>query len=184
MRLIKNYSLLKSSSTKGMTILEVIVVVAILGILAAIAAPSWLAFANRQRANRATDQVLQSIRSAQADAKRTRRTRTLKFEFDENTNTSYINSNGISSKIGEGDLDGMVALEVLESTTDDDNNPQWTKLENSISFTSTGGIADVNLPIYINVRIPDKDGVKKCVIIRSLLGATRTGSNEECAVPS
>lgn len=175
---------ISKQSTSGMTILEVIAVVAIIGILAAIAAPGWLTFANRQRANRATDQVLQSIRSAQADAKRTRRTRTLEFDIDATTNTPLINANGVTTKIGEGDLDGIVDLKVFENVTyDADGNATGgdditgTK---PITFTSTGGLEDLNLPVQVTISIPKDDGVKKCVAVRSLLGATQLGRDAEC----
>ena len=162
-----------SSSTQGMTILEVIAVVAIIGILSAIAAPGWVTFANRQRANRATDQVLQSIRSAQADAKRTRRTRTI--EFDKNADVPQLITNGAAIPLGEGDLKpGMVDLSVKEDDGAD---------LDTMSFTSTGGLESVNLPVTITVAIPaDSDSpVKKCVIVRSLLGATQTASGDDCA---
>lgn len=156
-------------------------VLAIIGILSAIAAPGWLTFANRQRANRATDQVLQSIRSAQADAKRTRRTRTLKF-VEDGENTYFISNNGISSKIGEGDLDGMVVLQALEAVSSTDSSLTGTKLgDKPIEFASTGGIDNVDLPVHITVAIPNDDGVKRCIIVRSLLGATQTGKDSECA---
>lgn len=166
------YRKFNTSPTSGMTILEVIAVVAILGILSAIAAPGWLTFVNRQRANRATDQVLQSIRTTQTNAKRTRRTRTL--EFDKDAEVPQIIADGIATRLGEGDLKpGMVSLDVK-----DGNDTELTE----INFESTGGLSSVNLPVTITVEVPadSNNAVKKCVIVRSLLGATQKGSEEEC----
>lgn len=159
-------------STSGMTILEAIVVVAILGILSAIAAPSWVAFANRQRANRATDQVLQAIRTTQSDAKRTRRTRTV--EFNPNADVPEISASGVTSALGEGDLKpGTVALLVKDGGDND---------LTEMSFESSGGLGAVNLPVTITVAVPANvdNPAKRCVIVRSLLGATQKGTGAEC----
>ncbi|NET49303.1 MAG: prepilin-type N-terminal cleavage/methylation domain-containing protein [Merismopedia sp. SIO2A8] len=155
-----------------MTILEVIAVMAILGILAAIAAPGWTAFANRQRANRGTDQVLQAVRKAQADAKRTRRNRTVEFVEGTATATPKLIVGGVSSNLGEGSFNpGAVQLSAVDGNSDP---------VSEISFASTGGLNDVDLPIHITVAAPLEGGATKCVIIRSLLGATQIGSDGEC----
>lgn len=165
--------------------LEVMAVVTIIAILAAIAAPGWVAFANRQRSNRAADQVLQAIRSSQADAKRTRRTRTLEFSEGTDDEAPTINQNGIVSKIGEGDLNGLAKLRVFENVTFDGNGDATGGDEitgQAISFTSTGGLEDVNLPVHVTIAVPGNgEGAKKCIEIRSLLGATKSSRDAECA---
>src|SRR4028119_206477 len=67
-------------SDGGFTIIELIVIVLVLGILSAIAAPSWLAFINRQRVRTVNDRVSQSLRLAQSEAKRTKRDITITFD--------------------------------------------------------------------------------------------------------
>jgi len=53
----------------GYTLIEVLVVVMIITVLAAIAAPSWLSFVNQRRVNAANDFVLRSLQDAQRQAK-------------------------------------------------------------------------------------------------------------------
>jgi type II secretory pathway pseudopilin PulG len=77
----------KTASRKGdegYTIIELLIIVLILGIFASIAAPSWLAFINRQRVRTVNDRVLQSLRSAQSEAKRSKRDVTVTFKYDSN----------------------------------------------------------------------------------------------------
>jgi prepilin-type N-terminal cleavage/methylation domain len=57
------------TSTVGFTMFELMVVVVIIGILSAIAAPGWNAFINNQRTRTVNDAVFRALRSAQSDAK-------------------------------------------------------------------------------------------------------------------
>jgi prepilin-type N-terminal cleavage/methylation domain-containing protein len=57
-----------SPSTAGFTLLETIIVASIIGISAAIAAPSWLSFVNRQRLNTAQSQVYQAMQEVKSNA--------------------------------------------------------------------------------------------------------------------
>ena len=65
-------SSLKSKQSSGFTLIEVLVTILIVGILSAIAAPSWLGFVAKQRLNKANDIVLASLQEAQRQAKKTK----------------------------------------------------------------------------------------------------------------
>ncbi|WP_414549615.1 Tfp pilus assembly protein FimT/FimU [Anabaena sp. CCY 0017] len=68
--LFKAKFILNNHDTSGFTLLEVLVVIFTIGILSAIAAPSWLGFLNRQKVNTAQSQALSLLRNAQSNAKR------------------------------------------------------------------------------------------------------------------
>ena len=69
-----------SQSQSGFTLIEVLVVIIVIGVLSAIAAPGWLAFINNRRISTMRAQVSDSLRKAQTDAKTTRTMRAVLFE--------------------------------------------------------------------------------------------------------
>ncbi|HHP7246085.1 MAG TPA: pilus assembly FimT family protein [Elainellaceae cyanobacterium] len=165
------------SSTAGFTILEVLAVVVIMGILAAIAAPGWLSFMNQRRANTANDQVLQQIRFAQSEAQRTRQTETLAFiaSDDSNSGLPELSRDGIQYVLGEGEYKpGMVSLTAFTR--------EGTAL-NQLTFSANGTLAldyETSMPIKVTVAAPAGSDTRRCIIIETLLGAIYLEKNEAC----
>ena len=73
-----------SQNTSGFTLIEILVVIALVGILSAIAAPSWLSFVARQRLNKANDTVLAALQEAQSLAKKNKRSYSVSIQVDNN----------------------------------------------------------------------------------------------------
>ena len=69
-----------SQSQSGFTLIEVLVIVIIIGILSAIAAPGWLSFINNRRISSMRGQISNTLRKAQTDAKTTRRMQAVLFD--------------------------------------------------------------------------------------------------------
>lgn len=68
--LINRLKKIPVQSDQGFSLIELLVVVLMIGILSAIAAPGWQAFTTGQRLKTVNNQVFQAIKSAQAEAKR------------------------------------------------------------------------------------------------------------------
>ena len=71
-----------SQNTSGFTLIEVLVVIAMVGILSAVAAPSWLGFVARQRLNKANDTVFAALQEAQRKAKKNKISYSVSIQLD------------------------------------------------------------------------------------------------------
>lgn len=171
---------------KGFTLIETLIVIVIISILAAIIAPSWVTFLNRQRANAGRDQVLQALRVAQSNAKRTQVPVGVQFNIpaDPQAELPTLTVRNDTQTLGNGSLKpGMASLSAF------DPGGQIPGL----AFASNGTLAKLNpdgtvavdgtvsLPIKIVVSAPaGNNPSRRCVIVETLLGATRTGTDGEC----
>ena len=177
---------LKNASTlsSGFTLVEMLVVIEIVGVLMAIAAPGWLAFANGRRATAANDQVLQVLRQAQSQATRTRQTQTVRFDVA--ANPPLITYQGISVLLGEnGSTQGMVGMSAIKNNSSIPTGCSGNA--NCIAFGADGTVlnlinsTEATQPIVITVFAPNPQATaKRCVKIESLLGAMRSDSGSRC----
>ncbi|MBD2679907.1 MULTISPECIES: Tfp pilus assembly protein FimT/FimU [Nostoc] len=81
----RDYSDRYNQQDAGFTLIELIVVVLLAGILAAIAAPGWVAFVNRQQLNKANDAVLATLQNAQREAQKKKLSYSVSFQKNSTT---------------------------------------------------------------------------------------------------
>ena len=194
-------------SNQGFTLLEVLIVVAIIGILSTIIAPSWITFFNRQSLNKSTDQIYQAMQKAKSNARRDKTTWQVSFRQinlqgkevtqlslhpadDEEFMPKYIETNNTLWS----NLDSNIII--------DQSKNNKGKYETSITSQSSTGPWRVQFnyqgcPVRkprnecgqtaitalgrITLRSKNGGQDRRCVIISTLLGAMRTGENHSKA---
>lgn len=192
-----------SQGNAGFTLVEVIAVVLMVGILAAIAIPGWSTFINRQRVSKANDAVLSALQEVQQQAK----SKKLKYSvtFRNNNNLPEVvfhpdsetpnTSNASQWKILGDDLALKPGQIWIGSNIGNPNQGGSTVATITNNGTTVKKITfDYNGTLPINATTPLKivvaapvggnptqaSGFKRCVIVETLLGGIRTAKDSEC----
>jgi len=173
----------KTASRKsdgGFTIIELLVIVLLLGTLSAIAAPGWVAFINRQRVRTVNDRVLQTLRSAQSEAKRTKSDRTVTFNPTDPPTVTINTVPALTDPLQTVTFDaggeikkGQVKISAASCLS------TCTAAATPLTF-NFNGVVDRNspqLPFVVTVSTVD-GGSKQCVIVETLLGGMRTAEGK------
>ncbi len=183
-------------SIGGFTLLEMLVVIIIIGILFAIAAPGWDTLLSRQRVSSAREQIAQTIRVAQSQARSTRSPRILAFDpsttgkpriavgpyvpgTDLTTAANSLNAN-TWVLLGNGNVNSGT----LRMATSSSNSAI-----SALVFDSNGTVAQIpnvpaaqTLPFGITVARGNTTGTttNRCVLVTTLLGTLRTDEKANC----
>ncbi|MBD0262643.1 MAG: type II secretion system protein [Tolypothrix sp. Co-bin9] len=182
-------NILRNSSNSGFTLVETLIVVVTLGILAAIAAPSWLSFVNTRRLNVAQDEVYRSMRQAQSQGKKQKLSWQVSFRQHNNIVQWAVHQAKAEQFIPEAVISNDKLWNNLNSNIRIDSETTLRKQSVSgawrVIFNYQGcpvynvGDECINTSLQalgqITLYIPNSGKTKRCIYVSTILGAMRTG---------
>lgn len=178
-------------SSHGYTILEVLISVVIVGILCAIAAPSWQAFLTRQRLNAAQSEALAIMRDVQANAKREKRV--WETCFRQNNSESKVqwsvhpapqSGEAICTNARWQNLTGADADKITIDMTSASRSTLYPHPQTStvyrLQFNHKGWVNGQMGRITFTTRNQTNNSPRRCVVVSTLLGVLRTAQDRQC----
>lgn len=176
----------RSKSTAGFTMIELMVVVIMAGVVAAIAAPSWQGFLDRQRINAVRSDLMGVLKNAQDDAQARHQSKQVVFPATTSAtpltvtvrnsdltaigSTSFASSSGTTTVLGDGKVGNK--FRIVAST------PIVFDYNGRVSVTTPYAIK------IINSQAPTpplgQSPTQSCVIVTTLLGGLKPANDSLC----
>lgn len=159
----------------GFTLIELLVVIVMIGTVAAIAAPSWQGFLDRQRMNAIRGELMGVLRDAQEEAQNRQQNRQVIFSgaaapISVTVRSASASTGGITKTLGSDKTSSKFTLSAPAT----------------IVFDNDGR---VNVPTPYVMKITKRDAplppsgqspAQSCVVVTTLLGGMKPANNHIC----
>lgn len=160
---------------RGFTLLEILVVLALIGVVTAIAAPSMQAFLNNQKLSTGQNQVYEGLHQAQSKAK----LQHIKYEISFRQFGNKVQ--WVSYSVGETPPSNAALSNLPWNTLSEgiQLDPETTLVQNGdvyrVRFNNYGEVSGQLGRVTLS--LTSGGSSKRCVIVSTLLGAMRTGES-------
>ena len=188
-----------SRSDAGFTILEILILLTLIGIFSAIAAPSWLMFINNHRLKQSLDRAYWGMEVAQSNAKRDKTSWQASFkQVGENVQLAIHKSDISPAKVPANEWKSLeyqirinpndTTLRKVNENTNEvtKNGTVWRAMFNYrgcpvYNKTDECGLTSIHALGNVTLSHPNLKNGDRCVIISTLLGHTRTSERQKKA---